>query len=147
MGFAAEVLAKAVKAGKPATATVLAPYAQLRTGTPVTGMPCQDLTTVPDTELLGDTTFIRVNSETAKALGLKKGQMVKLSGAGVDCQAKVHIFESVMPGMVSAPLGFGHTAFDYYSQGKGANYLSLAAVVEEAGSGLSMWIAPEVKIA
>ncbi|QAZ67217.1 menaquinone reductase molybdopterin-binding-like subunit QrcB [Solidesulfovibrio carbinolicus] len=147
MGFAAEVVAKAVKAGKPATATVLAPYAQLRTGTPVTGMPCQDLTTVPDTELLGDTTFIRVNSETAKTLGLKKGQMVKLSGAGVDCQAKVHIFESVMPGMVSAPLGFGHTAFDYYSQGKGANYLSLAAVVEEAGSGLSMWIAPEVKIA
>ena len=148
MGFAAEVVAKAVKAGKaPTVAATLAPYSQLRTGTPATGIPCQDLTTVPDTELLGETTFVRVNSETAKTLGLKKGQTVKLTAAGVDCQAKVHIFESVMTGMVSAPLGFGHTAFDYFSQGKGANYLSLMTVAEEPGSGMSMWIASEVKIA
>lgn len=148
MGFAAEVLAKAVKAGKASTAAAtLAPYAQLRTGTPATGIPCQDLTTVPETELVKDTTFVRLNSATAKALGLTKGQSVKLSAAGVDCQAKVHIFESVMTGMVSAPLGFGHTAFDYFSQDKGANYLSLMAVAEEPGSGMSMWIASEVKIA
>ncbi len=148
MGFAPDILAKAVKAAKaPAKTVTLVPYAQLRTGTPVTGIPCQDLTTVPDTELLGTTTFVRMNSETAKALGLKKGASVKLSGAGADCQAMVHIYESVMPGVVSAPLGFGHTAFDVFSKGKGANYLSLMAVTEEPGSGMSTWTASEVKIA
>ncbi len=148
MGFAPDVLAKAVKIAKaPAKAAVLAPYAQLRTGTPTTGIPCQDLTMVPDTELLGETTFVRVNAETAKALGLKKGATVKLTGAGADCPAKVHIFESVMTGMVAAPLGYGHTAFDMFSKDKGANYLSLMAIAEEPGTGMSVWTAPEVKIA
>jgi len=148
MGFAPEILAKAVKAGKgQATAATLIPYAQLRTGTPVTGIPCQNLTTVPDTELVKESTFVRLNSETAKALGLKKGATVKVRGAGADCEAKVHVFESVMTGVVSAPLGFGHTAFDIFSKGKGANYLSLMAVAEEPGSGMSVWTASEVKIA
>lgn len=148
MGFAPDVLAKAVKIAKtPAKTVTLAPYAQLRTGTPTTGIPCQDLTTVPDTELVGETTLVRLNAETAKSLGLKKGATVKLSGAGVDCQAKVHIFESVMTGVVSAPLGFGHTAFDIFSKGKGANYLSLMALAEEPGTGMSVWTAAEVKIA
>lgn len=148
MGFAPEVLAKAIKAGKgPEKAAILAPYAQLRTGTPSTGIPCQDLTTVPDTELVKETTLVRLNSATAKALGVKKGATVTLSGAGAKCEAKVHIFESVMTGVVSAPLGFGHTAFDIFSKGKGANYLSLLAVAEEPGTGLSVWSAAEVKIA
>jgi len=148
MGFAPELLAKAVKPAKvPSSVVTLVPYAQLRTGTPMTGIPCQDLTTVPETELVAETTFVRLNSETAKALGLKKGATVKLSGAGVDCKAKVHIFESVMTGVVSAPLGFGHTAFDLFSKDKGANYLSLMALAEEPGSGMSVWTASEVKIA
>jgi len=148
LGFAPEVLAKAVKPGKTSGKTVtLAPYAQLRTGTPTTGMPCQDLTMVPDTELLGETTLVRMGSATAKALGIKPGAMVKLSGAGAHCKAQVHIFESVMTGVVSAPLGFGHTAFDIFSKGKGANYLALLPVTEEPGTGMSMWAAAEVKIA
>ena len=148
LGFAPEVLAKAIKAGKaPEKAVVLAPYAQLRTGTPTTGIPCQDLTTVPDTELIGESTFVRLNSATAKALGVKKGATVKLSAGGASCEAKVHIFESVMTGVVSAPLGFGHSAFDVFSKGKGANYLSLLSVVEEPGTGLSTWAAADVKIA
>ncbi|EHJ47284.1 molybdopterin oxidoreductase [Solidesulfovibrio carbinoliphilus subsp. oakridgensis] len=148
MGFAPDVLAKAVKIAKaPAKTAVLAPYAQLRTGTPTTGIPCQDLTMVPDTELLGEATFVKLNAETAKALGVKKGATVKLTGAGVDREAKVHIFESVMTGVVAAPLGYGHTAFDIFSKGKGANYLSLMAVAEEPGTGMSVWTAAEVKIA
>ncbi len=148
LGFAPEVLAKAVKAAKaPEKGALLVPYAQLRTGTPTTGIPCQDLTLVPDTELEKETTLVRLNSATAKALGVKKGATVTLRAGDARCDAKVHIFESVMTGVVSAPLGFGHTAFDIFSKGKGANYLSLMAVVEEPGSGLSTWTAADVKIA
>lgn len=148
-GFAPDVLAKAVKPAKApaAKAALLAPYAQLRTGTPTTGIPCQDLTTVPDTELVGDTTCVRVNAATAKALGLRDGQMVTLKGAGASCRSKVHVFESVMNGVVAAPLGFGHTAFDQFSQNKGANYLSLLALAKEPGTGLTTWIASEVTLA
>jgi hypothetical protein len=49
--------------------------------------------------------------------------------------------------VVSAPLGYGHTAFDIFSKGKGANYLGLMTVAEEPGTGLSTWTASEVKIA
>ena len=52
-----------------------------------------------------------------------------------------------MNGVVEAPLGFGHTAFDRFSQDKGANYLALAALAEEPGTGLTTWIASEVTIA
>jgi anaerobic selenocysteine-containing dehydrogenase len=148
-GFAPEILAKAVKPAKApaAKAVSLAPYAQLRTGTPVTGIPCQDLTMVPETELVGQTTCVRVNAATAKTLGLTQGADITLKGAGTTCRAKVHIFESVMTGVVSAPLGFGHTAFDVFSQDKGANYLALMTVAEEPGTGMSTWIAAEVTIA
>ncbi len=148
LGFAPDVLAKAVKPAKtPDKAVILAPYAQLRTGTPSTGIPCQDLTTVPETELVENTTFVRMNAATAKSLGLTEGASVTLRGAGVDRKAKVHILESVMTGVVAAPLGFGHTAFDVFSKDKGANYLSLMALAEEPGTGMSTWIASEVKIA
>jgi len=149
LGYGADILAKAVKpTAKPGAKTaVLAPYAQLRTGTPTTGIPCQDLTLVPDTELVGETTLVRCNAATAKGLGLKDGASVTLEGAGTRCQAKVHVFESVMTGVVSAPLGYGHTAFDIFSKGKGANYLGLMTVAEEPGTGLSTWTASEVKIA
>jgi anaerobic selenocysteine-containing dehydrogenase len=148
LGFAPEVLAKAVKPAKASEKTaILVPYAQLRTGTPTTGIPCQDLTLVPDTELVGETTLVRLNSATAKALGVKPGASVRVSGGGAKCEAKVHIFESVMTGVVSAPLGFGHTAFDIFSKDKGANYLSLMSLTEEPGTGMSMWAAAEVKIA
>ena len=56
-------------------------------------------------------------------------------------------FLRLMTGVVSAPLGYGHTAFDIFSKGKGANYLGLMTVAEEPGTGLSTWTASEVKIA
>jgi len=150
LGFVPGVLAKAVRpvaTPTEARAALLVAYAQLRTGTAVTGVPCQDLTTVPETELDGRTTCLRVNAATAKKLGLRDGATVTLTGAGGRCQAKVCFFESVINGVVAVPLGFGHTAFDHFSRGKGANSLSLMPLAEEPGTGLSTWIASEVTIA
>jgi len=150
LGFAPDVLAKAVRpTGIPAATrgVLLVPSAQLRTGTPVTAIPCQDLTAVPESELAGTTVCLRVNAATAAKCGLRAGDTVTLTGASGTCRAKVCFFESVMDGVVTMPLGFGHTAFDQFSRGKGANALGLMPLAEEPGTGLSTWIASEVTIA
>ena len=150
MGFAPDILAKAVvPLARPDEAKTvwLVPYAQLRTGTPTTGVPCQDLTAVPETELAGQVACVRLNAATAASLGLHDGDMVTLSGADSRCRGKVQLFESIMNGAIAVPLGFGHTAFDRFSQDKGDNFLSLMPLTAEPGTGLATWLVSEVTIA
>jgi hypothetical protein len=52
-----------------------------------------------------------------------------------------------MTGVVAVPLGFGHTAFDAFSKGKGDNFLSIMSASPEAGTDMTVWTGSEVKIA
>ena len=70
-----------------------------------------------------------------------------LTGPKGEIRARVRIFEGLMPGVVTAPLNLGHTAFDVYSKGKGDNALKAVAVSVEPGVGQSVWAASRVKIA
>ncbi len=145
LSFAADILAEAAVPQKGDV--ILAPYAKLSLGTPTTGIPCQNLTTVPDTELLGNAMFVKMNSVTAGWFGVMEKSAVKISGAGAEITARVHICEDVMTGVVAAPLGFGHTAFDEYSRGKGENVMKVLAARTEPGTGLTVWDGAAVKIA
>lgn len=145
LSFKADILAKAL-APKPVK-LALAPYAMGRMGTPATGIPAQNLTTIPDTELMGNDTFVKLNAETARTYGFSQGNTVKLSAAGGECKARVRLCEAVMTGVVAVPLGYGHTAFDEFSKGKGDNYLGVLAAAEEQGTGLYEWAGPEASIA
>jgi len=120
-------------------------YSQLHIGSASMATTPHNPTTIRDTELQGKQMFVRINSETAKANGLKAGSKVRLSANGVECQALVHVDEGVMPGVVAAPLGFGHTAWDEFSMGKGGNVYKLLTV--SAGSGGSAWTGSAVTIA
>jgi len=144
LSFAAKILA----ALKPAAAELmLAGMSQQRTGTAATGLPAQCLTAIPDTDLKAGASIVRLNAATAKKYGLSQGSGVTLSGAGGSCPAKAHISENVMTGVVAVPLGFGHTAFDAFSKGKGDNFLKIMAATPEAGTDMTVWAGSEVKIA
>ncbi len=145
LGYAGGVLAKAVKPieGK----VVLAPYARQTSGTPVMGIPAQNLTIVPDNELINTATFVKMNAETASWFGVSEGSSITIEGAGQKLPVKVHLSENVMTGVIAAPLGFGHSAFDQYSKGKGVNILRVLAARVEEGAGVAVWDGAAVNIA
>lgn len=144
--FAASVLSKAVvmpKGGEVA----LAPYSKLLNGSSTTAIPPLNVALVSKFELKGKDLLVQVNAKTAKKLGKSEGAMVKLSGAGGECTARIHINEGVMNDVIAAPLGFGHTAWDVYSSGKGDNISKILTVGTESGTGLSVWTSSFVSIA
>lgn len=141
------VLAKAAAVGKGAGKLLIAPQLMLNIGSPYIALPPHNATTVRDTELLGKDMFVAVNGATAKELGLAQGDMVKLTGGKGECKARVNVSEGVMPGVVSVPVGFGHTAWDEFSKGKGDNVFKILSVSAEPGTGLATWTGSTANIA
>lgn len=100
---------------------------------------------IPANVIQGKQMFVRINSETAKANGLKDGSAVILAANGAECAALVCVDEGVMPGVVVAPLGFGRTAWDEFSNGKGDNVYKILTVSTVSGG--SAWAGSAVTIA
>ncbi|WP_045222934.1 menaquinone reductase molybdopterin-binding-like subunit QrcB [Desulfonatronum thioautotrophicum] len=98
-------------------------------------------------ELQGDVFFVQMNSATARSYGLQAEDLVRLTGPAGSCLAKVRIFEGVGRNMVSAPLGFGRTAWDKFSRNKGDNIYKVLTVRTEPGSNLAVWADSRVRIA
>jgi anaerobic selenocysteine-containing dehydrogenase len=120
-------------------------YSQLNFGSANVATSPHNPTTIRDSEIKGKQMFVRINSETAKANGLKDGSQVKLAANGAECAALVLVDEGVMPGVVAAPLGFGRTAWDEFSKGKGDNVYKILTVSAESGG--SAWAGSAVTLA
>ncbi len=145
--LASSVLGKAAVPVKGTGAVALAPYTLLNVGTAnqatTPNAPC----TISNNQLIGDHMVVMMASATAKKLGVDVGTKVKLSGGNGECVALVQIFEGVLPGVVAAPLGMGHTVGDEFSKGKGDNVYKILTVSSEAATGTSTWAGSTVNIA
>jgi len=126
---------------------LIAPLFQLNMGTPSMAMPEYNLPTLQESEAKGAAMYVGLNAATAKAVGVSQGDTVTVSSEAGSFKARVDIDESVMPGVVAAYLGFGHTAWDKFAKGRGDNVNKALAIAEEPGTGLSTWAAVAVKIA
>lgn len=125
----------------------LAPVASRTFGSRHIAIPPFCLFLLGEQELQGKTFFVQMNSATARNYGLKANDLVKLTGPAGECVARVSIFEGVGLNVVAAPLGFGHTAWDEFSRGKGDNIYNVLTVRTEPGSDLSVWADSRVRIA
>jgi len=145
--LAANVLGKAAVPVKGNGAVALAPYTLLNVGTAnqatTPNAPC----TISNNQLIGDNMVVMMASVTAKKLGVDVGSKVKLSGGSGECEALVQVFEGVLPGVVAAPLGMGHTVGDEFSKGKGDNVYKILTVSSEAAAGASTWAGSTVNVA
>ena len=127
---------------------VLAPLVELNVGSAQVALPPHNVVTIRDTELAGDGVFfVRLNSATASKLGLGEGKAVTVSSKAGSIKARVHIDEGVMDGVVAAPLGFGHTAWDKFAQNKGENVSKVLTIASEPGVAAPFWAGSMVKIA
>ena len=89
-----------------------------------------------DTILTGNDVLVEVNPATAKKLGLSNGQSATLSTPAGSGRVKVYFFEGIMPGVIAIPRGLGHTGENKFLAGKGVNYNTLSAPVEDPATGL-----------
>ena len=145
--FVPDVVAKAAAALPGGAGLTLTCINRLSMGTEYVPCPPFNLKLIRDTELEGMDFFVQMNSATASALGLFEGQAITLQNDQGSCRARVHLFEGVMTNVVAAPLGFGHTNTDEYTEGKGDNVAKLLTPTIEAGTGVAVYTAAQVTIA
>lgn len=120
---------------------------KLALGTPDTAIPPFNTKTITNDELVKNTLVAAVNGATLKKLGLYEGSRVVLSNKAGKVLAVLRVFEGVTNDTVALTMGFGHTAFGEFNDGKGMNVMDLAAPVSEPGSGLTVWNAVRVNVA
>jgi anaerobic selenocysteine-containing dehydrogenase len=90
-------------------------------------------------------TWVEINPETAKELGLARDDVVKVISAQGQIEAIVYTHLGIRPDVVAIPLGQGHSNFGRYANNRGANVLGiLAPVVTEEGD--LAWAATRVRI-
>jgi len=115
---------------------LLVPYDSMRLSGDYVGSPPFLVKALEDTILKGNDVLVEVNPATAKKLGLSNGQYAKLSTPTGTGRVIVYFFDGIMPGVVAIPRGLGHTGENKFLAGKGVNYNTLCAAVEDPATGL-----------
>jgi anaerobic selenocysteine-containing dehydrogenase len=102
--------------------------------------------TLLDNLLLKNESFAEINPKTAAEYDLKQGDRVLVQSPKGQVRVRVNLFEGAMPGVVYLPLGFGHTAYDEFSQDKGVNPNAIIHGGEDPLSGHPAWWNTPVKL-
>jgi anaerobic selenocysteine-containing dehydrogenase len=126
---------------------VLAPLFELNVGSAKIAIPPHNVSTIRHTESANGNFYVRMNSATASKYGVSQGKQVTVASKTGSIKALVQIDEGVMDGVVAAPLGFGHTAWDKFAQNKGDNVSKVLTVATEPGVTAPFWAGSMVKIA
>ncbi len=70
--------------------------------------------------------WAELHPSTAKKLGVKEGDMVKIASSQGDIHVKVYVYKGVHPDVIAVPLGQGHDeGFSRYAKDRGVNSLSI----------------------
>ena len=69
--------------------------------------------------------WVEVSPETARALDVQDGEILRLTSPHGTLEAPAYIHAGLHPDAVAMPLGFGHTEYGAFAQGRGVNALDL----------------------
>ncbi len=95
---------------------------------------------------VGWETLIKINSQTAKTLSLRDGQMVWVESPFQKIRAKVKLSEGVHPEGVVIPTGQGHFSYGKWQKGIGVNPNDLLGVDYDTLSGQAAFFNTRVKV-
>jgi anaerobic selenocysteine-containing dehydrogenase len=95
------------------------------------GAPMPWLQQLPDpmTTVVWDS-WVELNPKTAAELGIGFGDLVEVSSPQGSLRLPAVIYPGIRPDMAAIPLGQGHQGGGRYAKGRGANPLTLVALVE-----------------
>lgn len=101
----------------------------------------------PDpTTTLSWQTWVEIHPDTAKKIGVKDGDIVKITSPQGEIEALVYTYPAIRPDTVAIPTGLGHTDYGRYAENRGSNPVQLlGAQADASGSGMG-WAAWRVKI-
>jgi anaerobic selenocysteine-containing dehydrogenase len=90
---------------------------------------------VPDpTTTVTWNTWVQINPDTAKELGLENDDVVLISSPAGAVEVSVYKYPAIRPDTIAIPFGQGHTAYGRYAEGRGANPVDLLSLTyNEAG--------------
>jgi anaerobic selenocysteine-containing dehydrogenase len=95
---------------------------------------------------VGWQTLVEINSDTARTLGLKDGQVVWVESPFQKIKAKVKFSEGVHPGTVAIPFGQGHYSYGTWQKGIGVNPNEIIGVDYDTISGQAAFFNTRVKV-
>lgn len=95
---------------------------------------------------VGWDTLVEINSETAKTLKLKNGQMVWVESPFQKIKGKVKFSEGVHPQVVAIPLGQGHYSYGKWQKGIGVNPNEIIGIDYDSISGQAAFFNTRVKV-
>lgn len=133
--FKPAALASVQSSGKPASGLELALYATANIGEgSFSNIP--HLLELPDpvTKVCWDN-YYSLAPATAKAQGLKDGDMISVEANGIKVEGPVRIQPGLNKGVIGAGLGWGRTAAGKVGDGEGFNAYLLASAASKAFSG------------
>jgi len=130
----------------PGYPLVMVPYEMINLSSSWIPSPPFVYKTIFDTQLLKEDSFADINPKLAKRLGLKQGDKVVISSPAGSIRVRINITETAMPGVVYLPVGFGHTGYDEFIKGKGANPNDVVYGRRDPISGYKIWWNTPVKI-
>jgi anaerobic selenocysteine-containing dehydrogenase/Fe-S-cluster-containing dehydrogenase component len=69
--------------------------------------------------------WVEVSPATARRLDVRDGEIVELTSPYGKVEGPVYVYPGIRDDAVAIPLGFGHTAYGSFAQGRGVNALDL----------------------
>ncbi len=66
-------------------------------------------------------TWVEMNPETARELGIENDDVVKIVSEAGQLEAPVYVYPAIRPDTIAMPFGQGHTAYGRYAEKRGVN--------------------------
>ena len=90
-------------------------------------------------------TWVEINPETARELGLERNDLVKIITPTSSIVAIVYPYVGIRPDVVAVPIGQGHAAYGRYAKNQGANVAAILSP-QTTSDGELAWGATRVKL-
>ncbi len=91
-------------------------------------------------------TWVEINPETAKRIGVENDDIVKVSSPAGEIEAVVYIYHGIRPDVVAIPVGQGHSELGRYASGRGSNPVDLLVPSADDKTGALTWGTTRVQI-
>ncbi|UCE05446.1 MAG: hypothetical protein JSW07_17810, partial [bacterium] len=90
--------------------------------------------------------WLELNPHDAKEIGLKDQDWVWMVNPRGKIKVQVKLFPAAVPGVVSMPIGLGHSNFGRFADNKGSNPLSILLSNSDPLTGQNAWSETKVKL-
>jgi molybdopterin-containing oxidoreductase family iron-sulfur binding subunit len=79
---------------------------------------------------------VEIDPKSAAKLNIASGDRVRITSPKGSLEAFAYVHPAALPGVVSMPIGQGHSHYGRYASGRGANPLSILVPAWEEATGL-----------